>query len=53
MPMDCKDNLSLNYFYFAGKIVGKAIYQGVLLDPVFAKTFLNKLLDMPNTMDDL
>jgi len=34
-------------------IVGKGIYEGVLLKASFAKFFLNKFVDKSNTIDDL
>lgn len=34
-------------------IVGKAIYEGVLLKCSFAKFFLNKFVEKSNTLDDL
>lgn len=37
----------------AGKVVGKALYEGVLLHPVFSRAFLNKLLTKPCQFDDL
>jgi ubiquitin-protein ligase E3 C len=40
-------------FRFFGQIVGKAIFDGVLLKCTFAKTFLNRLVRKNNTLDDL
>jgi hypothetical protein len=37
----------LDFYEVAGKIVGKALYEGVLLHPVFSRAFLNKLLTKP------
>lgn len=34
-------------------VVGKAIYEGILLKCNFARFFLNKFADKSNTLDDL
>ncbi|CAD7965272.1 unnamed protein product [Amoebophrya sp. A25] len=47
------ENMALQMFYFLGKVVGKAIYENCLLEPQFSRTFLNLLLNRPNTLDDL
>jgi hypothetical protein len=43
----------LNHFQFAGAIVGKAVYEGLLVEPQFANFFLNRLLGKFNYTDDL
>lgn len=40
-------------FKFFGMMVGKAIFDGVLLKCTFSKTFLNRLVRKNNTLDDL
>ena len=40
-------------FYFFGVIVGKALYEGVLLKVRFAKFFLLRLISKSNQFDDL
>ena len=42
-----------SYYKFFGMIVGKAIYEGVLLKASFARFFLNKFSEKSNTIDDL
>ena len=43
----------LEMFEFMGRLLGKALYESTLVEPVFAQFFLNKLLDHPNYVDDL
>ena len=43
----------LEMFEFMGRLLGKALYESTLVEPVFASFFLNKLLDHPNYVDDL
>lgn len=40
-------------FQFLGRLLGKAVYEGLLVEPQFAAFFLNKLLGRPNLVDDL
>ncbi|KAL4475212.1 hypothetical protein ABPG72_018869 [Tetrahymena utriculariae] len=40
-------------YIFLGKIVGKAIYENILIEPVFSKVFLNQILEKPSTLEDL
>lgn len=42
-----------NLFRFFGTIVGKALYEGVLLKVRFAKFFLLRLISKSNQFDDL
>jgi hypothetical protein len=42
-----------NSFRFLGRIVGKAIYEGVLVNLPFAPFFLNNVLGRGNGLDDL
>ncbi|KAI8364309.1 hypothetical protein EDC96DRAFT_553583 [Choanephora cucurbitarum] len=44
---------SHQYFRFLGLIIGKAVYEGVLLDVAFAEFFLKKCLGKVNYLDDL
>ena len=41
------------YYLFIGMIVGKALYEGVLLKCRFARFFLNKIVSKSNQVDDL
>ncbi|KAI9246715.1 hypothetical protein BDA99DRAFT_592324 [Phascolomyces articulosus] len=43
----------LAYFEFLGLIIGKAVYEGILLDVAFAEFFLKKCLGGMNYLDDL
>ncbi len=43
----------LAQFEFLGRLLAKAVYEGMLVEPVFAGFFLNKLLGKPNLVDDL
>ncbi len=44
---------SLEWFTFLGKILGKAIYDGILVDVRFASFFLSKWLGKQTYLDDL
>eukprot|EP00470_Lotharella_oceanica_P016778 CAMPEP_0170193562 /NCGR_PEP_ID=MMETSP0040_2-20121228/57116_1 /TAXON_ID=641309 /ORGANISM="Lotharella oceanica, Strain CCMP622" /LENGTH=370 /DNA_ID=CAMNT_0010442227 /DNA_START=415 /DNA_END=1527 /DNA_ORIENTATION=+ len=41
------------YFQFVGMIVGKCLYDGIIIEPQFANFFLRKLLGYRNYVDDL
>ncbi|KAJ3034415.1 hypothetical protein HDV00_005035 [Rhizophlyctis rosea] len=43
----------LNYLEFLGRIMGKALYEGVLVDAAFAGFFLSKWLGRQSYLDDL
>ncbi|KAI8083324.1 uncharacterized protein B0P05DRAFT_610573 [Gilbertella persicaria] len=43
----------LDYFRFLGLIIGKAVYEGILLDVAFAEFFLKKCLGKVNYLDDI
>lgn len=43
----------LSYFVFLGRMLGKAIYEKILVEPQFAGMFLNQLLGRRNLIDDL
>uniref|UniRef100_A0A7R9Y9Y8 HECT-type E3 ubiquitin transferase n=1 Tax=Pinguiococcus pyrenoidosus TaxID=172671 RepID=A0A7R9Y9Y8_9STRA len=43
----------LDGFRFAGRILGKALYEGILVEPRLASPFINKLLGRYNHVDDL
>ena len=42
-----------HYYQFIGMIVGKALYEGVLLKCRLARFFLNKVVSKSNQVDDL
>ena len=43
----------LSNYRFLGRLVGKAIYEGVVVNIPFAPFFLNNVLGVGNTLDDL
>ncbi|KAI8913516.1 HECT-domain-containing protein [Gorgonomyces haynaldii] len=43
----------LKYFEFMGRIIGKALYEDVLLESPFAGFFLRKWIGLANYLDDL
>ncbi|KAL7454340.1 hypothetical protein ACHAWC_005973, partial [Mediolabrus comicus] len=47
------DNSALSHYEFLGRVLGKAIYESILVDPQLALPFLNKLLGKQNSLDDL
>jgi ubiquitin-protein ligase E3 C len=40
-------------YKFMGKIIGKAIYEDILIEPVFSRAFLNLVLDEKNDFEEL
>jgi len=38
---------SLNWYRFIGRILGKAMYEGILVDVAFAGFFLAKVIFLP------
>lgn len=47
------DRSALSHYEFLGRVLGKAIYESILVDPQLALPFLNKLLGKQNSLDDL
>ncbi|KAF7730412.1 hypothetical protein EC973_002218 [Apophysomyces ossiformis] len=47
------EGAQLAYFEFIGLMIGKALYEGILLDVAFAEFFLKKCLEKVNYLDDL
>ncbi|KAI8353460.1 hypothetical protein B0O80DRAFT_386867 [Mortierella sp. GBAus27b] len=43
----------LQHYEFLGRILGKALYEGILIDVAFAGFFLSKCLGQANFLDDL
>lgn len=43
----------LKYFSLFGSLLGKAVYEKILVEPIFAGMFLNHLLGRTNLIDDL
>jgi ubiquitin-protein ligase E3 C len=44
---------NLMEYYFLGKMIGKAIYERIIIQPVLSKVFLNKVLELNNSIEDL
>ena len=42
-----------NYFLFLGRLLGKAMYEGITIDPKFADFFLRRLIGKQNSLNDL
>ncbi|KAG5182272.1 hypothetical protein JKP88DRAFT_199505 [Tribonema minus] len=51
--VDTADADTLARFEFAGSILGKAVFEGILVEPQLSPTFLNTLLGRDNIIDDL
>ena len=47
------DYSALSHYEFLGRVLGKAIYESILVEPQLALPFLNKLLGKHNSLDDL
>lgn len=47
------DGSVLSHYEFLGRVLGKAIYESILVEPQFCLPFLNKLLGKQNSLDDL
>lgn len=43
----------LLHYEFLGRAIGKAVYEGILVDPQFCLPFLNQLLGKANSLEDL
>jgi ubiquitin-protein ligase E3 C len=43
----------LSHYQFLGRVLGKAVYESLLVEPQFSNPFLNQLLGQQNTLDDL
>ena len=43
----------ISHFEFLGRVLGKAMYEGILIEPRFALHFLNKLLGNQNHFDEM
>ncbi|KAI9287664.1 hypothetical protein BC943DRAFT_342170 [Umbelopsis sp. AD052] len=48
-----RETAQLAYFEFLGLIIGKALYEGILVEVAFAGFFLSKCLGKMNYLDDL
>ena len=43
----------LSHYEFLGRAIGKAVYEGILVDPQFCLPFLNQLVGKANSLEDL
>ena len=43
----------LNFYRFLGRILGRAVYDGITVNPQFARFFLRKLIGKSNSLNDL
>ncbi|BFZ60586.1 ubiquitin-protein ligase (E3) [Saitoella coloradoensis] len=48
-----REKTQLAYYEFLGKIIGKCLYEGILVDVAFAPFFLLKLVGRSSYLDDL
>ena len=47
------DTSLLVHYEFLGRVLGKAVYESILVEPQFCLPFLNQLLGKSNSMEDL
>ncbi|KAG7336688.1 HECT-domain ubiquitin-transferase [Nitzschia inconspicua] len=48
-----QNNSMLIHYAFLGRVLAKALYEGILVEPQFCLPFLNALLGKVNSMEDL
>mmetsp|Transcript_8479 Transcript_8479/g.20805 ORF Transcript_8479/g.20805 Transcript_8479/m.20805 type:complete len:1204 (+) Transcript_8479:111-3722(+) len=48
-----EDEKMLVHYEFLGRVLGKALYESILVEPQFCLPFLNQLLGKVNTLEDL
>ena len=48
-----EDRNMLVHYEFLGRVLGKAVYESILVEPQFCLPFLNQLLGKVNTIEDL
>ncbi|CAB9516141.1 Probable E3 ubiquitin-protein ligase hulA [Seminavis robusta] len=48
-----QDGAALPHYEFLGRVLGKAVYESILVDPQFSLPFLNQLLGKRNSLEDL
>jgi ubiquitin-protein ligase E3 C len=46
-------NETIHIYRFLGRILGKAVFDGITVDPRFANFFLRKLIGKSNSLNDL
>lgn len=47
------DDTLLSHYEFLGRVLGKAVYESILVEPQFCLPFLNQLLGKANSLEDL
>jgi ubiquitin-protein ligase E3 C len=47
------DHTMLSHYEFLGRVLGKAVYESILVEPQFCLPFLNQLLGKVNSLEDL
>lgn len=47
------DTETLQHYEFLGRVLGKAVYESILVEPQFCLPFLNQLLGKSNSLEDL
>lgn len=52
-PKSYANNDHLNYFRFIGRVMGKALHDGFMLDAYFTPAFYKHILQMPITFEDM
>eukprot|EP00549_Striatella_unipunctata_P010688 CAMPEP_0118687574 /NCGR_PEP_ID=MMETSP0800-20121206/8458_1 /TAXON_ID=210618 ORGANISM="Striatella unipunctata, Strain CCMP2910" /NCGR_SAMPLE_ID=MMETSP0800 /ASSEMBLY_ACC=CAM_ASM_000638 /LENGTH=758 /DNA_ID=CAMNT_0006584773 /DNA_START=159 /DNA_END=2438 /DNA_ORIENTATION=+ len=50
LPLSAENN---DHYEFLGRVLGKALYESILVEPQLSLPFLNQLLGKLNTLDDL
>lgn len=50
---ECIEMARLKFYRFIGKMLAKAVYSEILLEPQFSPVFLNLLLGRTNSIDDM
>jgi len=54
MNLDLTEDINMLVHYeFLGRVLGKAVYESILVEPQFCLPFLNQLLGKMNTLEDL
>lgn len=52
-PNLTQDLSLLSHYEFLGRVLGKAVYESILVEPQFCLPFLNQLLGRANSLEDL
>ena len=52
MELEAKKDI-LSHYEFLGRVLGKSVYESILVEPQFCLPFLNQLLGKQNSLEDL